>query len=560
MKKTLLIIIIFLLLTKIGKSQNNEAVLINFIKVWGVLKYYHPEFQKGSIDYKSFFLNNYNAINNIGSKKQFNNFLDSIFSSLEAVRKLKKPYKYFPKDTTYNNLSFSWIKHSSIINDKNKDCLNSIIENYKPYKGVAVENEMGENALKSFKYIYKNKLIKENESVLLLSTYWNAVNYFYPHKAIIDENWDSLLIENISIFKQSKDLKTAYINLAKLTVKVNDSHCFNSNKELSNILFANKIKLFDCKIIDNKVIGNNISDTLKRVFEISNGDEIVSINGVLTSSIIEKLRLYIVGSSITSVNRSIGRNIAYSFLRDTINIFTFNNKLGEETKVKFNSSDSLFINIVKNIRFYNPRFNDINYKIVDDNIAYINPANMKQREMHKAFKDFEKTKFLIIDRRGYYGVPSYFLTSRISNKRTIFAKYYEVNLKYPGEFKLVTSGMIKNNYLGLGFLFKKYKGKIIILIDENSQSGAEYSTMWYQALGATVIGRNTAGADGGILYLYPDTHFRTSFTANVVVYPNGKQTQRIGIVPDVYVKSSIEAIREGEDEILEEAIRYINKK
>jgi C-terminal processing protease CtpA/Prc len=559
MKKTLLLLITVFLLINTSKSQENNTIIANYIKVWGLLKYYHPSFQKGKIEYKGFFLNNYDKVKKIKTTEQYNIFLDSIFTVVRSPKKLKKPYKYFPKDTTFNNLDFSWLKHSAIISNENKDYLNSIIENYKPYKSVAIENEMGKKAKKLFKYNYKNKPIKENESLLLLASYWNAVNYFNPHKRILDENWDTVLTKQISVFKQSNDLKTAYINLLKLTVKVNDSHCFNYNKELTEILKADKIKLFDCEIIDDKVISNNISDTLKKIFNIQNGDEILEINGISSLNLIKNLKLFIVGSSITSVNRDVGHNIAYSFLKDTINTFIFKNKLGEKTNIKFNSSDSLFINIARNIKYYNFRFNNINYKLIDKNVAYINPSNIKHKEMHKAFKLFKNTEYLIIDRRGYYGVSTYFFTARISNKRTVFAKYYDINLKYPGEFKPFARGMVKNNYLGIGFLFKKYKGKIVVLIDENSQSGAEYATMWYQALGATVIGRNSAGADGGILNFYPDTHFVTSFSGNVVVYPDGKQTQRIGIVPDIYVKKTVKAIRDGKDEILKKAINYINE-
>jgi C-terminal processing protease CtpA/Prc len=45
-----------------------------------------------------------------------------------------------------------------------------------------------------------------------------------------------------------------------------------------------------------------------------------------------------------------------------------------------------------------------------------------------------------------------------------------------------------------------------------------------------------------------------------VYYPDGKETQRIGIVPDIEVKPTIRGILEGKDELLEKAIETINKK
>jgi C-terminal processing protease CtpA/Prc len=42
-----------------------------------------------------------------------------------------------------------------------------------------------------------------------------------------------------------------------------------------------------------------------------------------------------------------------------------------------------------------------------------------------------------------------------------------------------------------------------------------------------------------------------------VFYPDKKPTQRIGIIPDVEVRPTIAGIRDGRDEVLEEALRRI---
>jgi len=44
-----------------------------------------------------------------------------------------------------------------------------------------------------------------------------------------------------------------------------------------------------------------------------------------------------------------------------------------------------------------------------------------------------------------------------------------------------------------------------------------------------------------------------------VYYPDGRETQRIGIVPDIELKPTIEGIKKGQDEVLQKAIEIINK-
>jgi C-terminal processing protease CtpA/Prc len=45
-----------------------------------------------------------------------------------------------------------------------------------------------------------------------------------------------------------------------------------------------------------------------------------------------------------------------------------------------------------------------------------------------------------------------------------------------------------------------------------------------------------------------------------VYYPDGKETQRIGIVPDIEIKPTIQGIVTGRDELLDKAIEIINGK
>lgn len=45
-----------------------------------------------------------------------------------------------------------------------------------------------------------------------------------------------------------------------------------------------------------------------------------------------------------------------------------------------------------------------------------------------------------------------------------------------------------------------------------------------------------------------------------IYYPDGRETQRIGIEPDIIVRPTIEGIREGRDEVMEKALEVIGKK
>ena len=102
-----------------------------------------------------------------------------------------------------------------------------------------------------------------------------------------------------------------------------------------------------------------------------------------------------------------------------------------------------------------------------------------------------------------------------------------------------------------------YSGKVVVLVDEVSQSQAEYTTMAFRAAGAIVVGSTTAGADGNVSQIPLPGGLRTMISGLGVFYPDKRPTQRVGIVADVTVRPTIAGIRAGCDEVLEEALRQI---
>src|SRR5207244_4488790 len=103
-----------------------------------------------------------------------------------------------------------------------------------------------------------------------------------------------------------------------------------------------------------------------------------------------------------------------------------------------------------------------------------------------------------------------------------------------------------------------YPGKVGVLIDEVSQSQAEYTAMAFRSAPRTiVVGSTTAGADGNVSESPLPGGHRTMISGIGVFYPDKKPTQRVGIIPDVEVKPTIAGIRAGRDEVLEEALRQI---
>jgi hypothetical protein len=72
-----------------------------------------------------------------------------------------------------------------------------------------------------------------------------------------------------------------------------------------------------------------------------------------------------------------------------------------------------------------------------------------------------------------------------------------------------------------------------------------------------VVGSTTAGADGNVSDFVLPGGLRTMISGIGVFYPDKKPTQQVGIVPDKVVYATIEGLRNGRDEVLEDGIRQI---
>lgn len=131
----------------------------------------------------------------------------------------------------------------------------------------------------------------------------------------------------------------------------------------------------------------------------------------------------------------------------------------------------------------------------------------------------------------------------------IFTRIIVPDLSYPGKFYWKNPeevGTKNKNY---------YKGDVIILVDSNTISYAEWYAMALQTINNSItIGNQTLGADGDTSKIEFLGGFKTVFSGIGVFYPDYTETQRKGIKIDIQVNITSQGIREGRDEILERAI------
>jgi len=193
------------------------------------------------------------------------------------------------------------------------------------------------------------------------------------------------------------------------------------------------------------------------------------------------------------------------------------------------------------------------FRLLSKDVAYLKLSTVKVDQAAKYVESAAGTKGLIIDIRNY---PSEFMVfalgSLLVDQRTEFVRFTLGDLSNPGAFHWGGAP------LSLSPQQPHYPGKVVILVDEVSQSQAEYTAMAFRSSPrAKVIGSTTAGADGNVSPIPLPGGFRSMISGISVFYPDKRPTQRVGIIPDREVRPTIAGIRAGRDEVLEAAIREI---
>ena len=196
------------------------------------------------------------------------------------------------------------------------------------------------------------------------------------------------------------------------------------------------------------------------------------------------------------------------------------------------------------------------WKFLENNIGYIYPGNIKGTDIDAMMDSLSNTEGIVIDLRCY---PSEFLVFSLGKhfvqNPTDFVKFTVGSLEKPGEF-IITDPLPVGEENNENY----YKGKIVILVNETTQSQAEYTTMAFQAApNVTVIGSTTATADGNVSPLFLPGGIRTMISGIGIYYPDGRETQRIGVAIDEEVIPTVEGVRAGKDEVLDRALEIIQE-
>lgn len=537
-------------------SPNQVEYLYKLCKVWGYTKYHHPDVIAGNINWDAELFRVMPNVLRAKSADEANIALSDWLKNFpvkvetELPDEASKQWIKLQEKQGNKVLDTSWIQDVDDLGTELSGYLCSMSELYISDRrnSYASFEEIGTVSFENEK-IYPVSDGDMGMYMLGLFRFWNIYEYYSPNVEITTEDWDIVLKQAIPKIANVENYKSYVKTIAEAVAKTGDAHTVVIDQE--KVLYYYYGEYFlpcDIKIVENQVVVTQVKESEKQLLA---GDILLRIDGMSLEDRIEEQKKY---HALPEENKILNQ------LKSTL----LQSK-GEKADIQILRGDERKTIQINTLKYQYEYENPLPNAIMDPyNIGYIDPSNLEQGDLEKLMKEFKNTDGLIVDLRYYPSTAiTYLLNEYINPDQKVFASISFPNQAIPGAFchqEMVSgSGTLKEQENDIR-TFEPYMGKVILLMDEGTQSQSEFTIMSLrQAPNTTVLGNPSIGADGNITIVKLPGTIQFPISGLGVYTPKGEQTQRCGLQPDVECYQTIDGILSGKDELIEKAIELIQE-
>jgi C-terminal processing protease CtpA/Prc len=538
-----------------GLQVQNLATLA---RVWGFLKYHHPAVTGGKHHWDYDLFRVMPQVLAAGSRDAALSAISGWIGALEAPSACTTCATLDP-----NNLHLApdldWIYDESLLGRDLSQTLQGIYRNRTVASAqfyISLVPGVG-NPSFDHELSYGSLRIPDlGYQLLALFRVWNMVQYFYPNRAIMSDDpsssqdyWKQVLLDSIPRIGLAANSLSYQQELIRFIAKIHDTHANLWSSIAARPPIGTCYLPVDVRFVQGSpVILRYTSATGGPASGMMPGDVIQQLDGVAITDLVAQWTPLYADSNQAARLRDIGQYLTRGPCGKASLVVERGGQILNLTPTRM-STDALDFSAT-----YTHDLPGDTFQMLTRDVAYLKLSSVKVADSAKYIQSAAGSKGLIIDIRNY---PSEFvvfsLGALLISRPVDFVRFTQGDIANPSAFHWSPP-------LGITPQQPHYDGKVVILIDEITQSSAEYTTMALRtAPGALVIGSTTAGADGNVSTVLLPGGLSSYISGIGVFYPDQTPTQRVGIIPDIAVTPTIAGIRAGRDELIEEAIRQITR-
>jgi C-terminal processing protease CtpA/Prc len=526
-------------------SQIQIANLTTLGKVWGFLKYHHPAVTAGKLHWDYELLHVLPSVLKQPDLAKANAAMAEWISGLGTTDPCNPCAKLDDTDL-HLRPDIAWIEDEALLGPELSRSLRAIYAN-RPQLGkqfyVSTAPNVG-NPVFEHELAYEQlKFPDPGYQLLALYRFWNIIQYWFPYRDVIGEDWHKVLSEFVPRLALAKDKQAYKLELIGLIARAHDSHAnLWSGLDVRPPIGECRIPATVRFVEGRAVVSGFATPDAAQTSGLGIADIVASLDEVPVETLIKHWAPYYAASNEAARMRDIGMSVTQGVCGDvSVSVIRESQELRVVTRRLRVAEDSFTHDLLGET-----------FRLLSPDVAYLKLSSVKSADAAHYVEAAAETKGLVIDIRNYPSESVMFtLGALFVDQATPFVRFTQAELSTPGAFQWTSP-------LPLTPKAPHYTGKLVILVDEISQSNAEYTAMAFRsARNAIVVGSTTAGADGNISRFPLPGGQRSMISGLGVFYPDKTPTQRVGIVPDIEARPTITGIRSGRDEVLETALRHI---
>jgi C-terminal processing protease CtpA/Prc len=375
---------------------------------------------------------------------------------------------------------------------------------------------------------------------------WAVGQYFFPYRDLMNERWDDVLARSLRRLEAARDSLEYGLALAEMSTHLRDSHVRVSSATLVAHFGAARAPVY-IRMIERQPVITHFMDDPGRAKGARVGDVVLTVDGEDARARMRRLERYVSASTPQALQRYTALRLTGGSPGSTVTL-RVRSAGGAERTVTMTRSESFDLTGRSGPLF----------EVLRGNIGYADLGRLGVSQVDSMFERLKDTRAIIFDMRGYPMGTAWTIAPRLTTAdMPAAARFSRPHATTPDTTERTEFGFTQTLP---GTDQWRYLRPTVMLIDERTLSQAEHTGLFLEAANGTkFVGSPTAGANGDVTTVLLPGGARMTFSGHAVRHADGRQLQRLGLQPDVPVQPTIAGVRGGRDEVLEAALRYLER-
>ncbi|HMJ91666.1 MAG TPA: S41 family peptidase [Candidatus Acidoferrum sp.] len=527
------------------EAQQIEALVLTG-KVWGFLKYHHPAITAGNMHWDFELLRKLPSILQTHEIAEVRKLLVEWIDALGTVPACKQCTGLESKNL-HLPPRIDWIRDDKWLGSELSSRLQAVHRNRAQERQfyVSLAPDVGNPVFENELAYARVRFPDPGFQILAIFRFWNMIEYWFPYRDLIDEDWDVVLRDTLIRAAPPLDNTAFQRELMRFVARADDGHA-NLWDQPAVRQPAGECQLpVSLRYLEGKFVVEDLlaDDAAAHLFRA--GDVIVALDGRDVAGIANEVRDFYGASNESALMNDIAVNLT----RGRCGAVPV--RIRRAAEIQFDAQRVA----TGTLRLDNTTRNDRageTLQMLSPTVAYLKLSAIQAADVRGYMDRATDAKALIVDIRNY---PSAYVVYALGNllieKTTPFATVSIASLSNPGAFHFRAQSILHPEK-------PRFGGRVLILVDETSVSMSEFTAMALRATPrAQIVGMKTAGADGDVSRIPLPGGFSAAISGIGIFYPDRRRTQRVGVALDVECPNTITGLREGRDETLDCALREL---